>query len=64
IRYLHRTPALRRLLVMVVTSRAAVADKIAAFQAGADDYLVKPVDPEFFALRVRLLMGFGRLFPP
>lgn len=63
IRYVHQTPATQHLLLMVVTSRSTVAEKVAAFQAGADDYLVKPVDPDFFALRVRLLMGFARLFP-
>jgi DNA-binding response OmpR family regulator len=48
-------------LIIVVTTRSSVPDKVAAFQAGADEYLVKPVDPEIFALRVRLLMGFSRL---
>lgn len=51
------TPA-RRPLVMVTTSRSAVAEKVAAFRAGADDFLVKPVDPAIFALRVRQLMIF------
>ncbi|HEY7835539.1 MAG TPA: response regulator [Ktedonobacterales bacterium] len=61
IRYLHQQPATQHLLIIVVTTRSSVPDKVAAFQAGADEYLVKPVDPEIFALRVRLLMGFSRL---
>ena len=48
----------RRLPLMVITARSAVADKVAAFRAGADDFLVKPVDPPFFTLRVRQLMIF------
>src|SRR5262245_38113625 len=35
---LHQTAATRHVLLMVVTHRVAVRDKIAAFQAGADDY--------------------------
>ena len=57
----HATPAMRHVLLMVVTSRSGVRDKISAFQAGADDYLVKPVDPEFFALRVQLLSRFRKV---
>jgi DNA-binding response OmpR family regulator len=48
----------RRLPVMVITARSATAEKVAAFRAGADDYLVKPVEPSFFTLRVRQLMIF------
>jgi DNA-binding response OmpR family regulator len=61
IRYLHQTPATHNLLLIALTSRTSVADKVATFQAGADEYLVKPVDPEFFALRVRILMSFLHL---
>lgn len=54
----HATPGMRQVLLMVVTTRSAMQDKIAAFQAGADDYLVKPLDPSQFAMRVRLLSKF------
>ena len=57
----HATPGLRQVLLMVVTARTAVQDKIAAFQAGADDYLVKPLDPSLFAMHVRLLSKFRRV---
>lgn len=48
----------RRLPLMVVTTHSSTAEKVAAFRAGADDFLVKPVDPAFFTLRVRQLMIF------
>lgn len=59
--WLHRTPALRHILIVVTTSRALVQDKIAAFQAGADDYLVKPVSPTQFAQHIERLSYFRQV---
>lgn len=44
-----------RLPIMLVTSRASINDRVAGFNAGADDYVVKPVDVRLFSARVRLL---------
>ncbi len=44
-----------RLPIMLVTTRSSTADKVAGFQAGADDYVVKPVDTRLFSVRLRLL---------
>jgi DNA-binding response OmpR family regulator len=48
-------PGGSRLPIMLVTNRSATADKVAGFQAGADDYVVKPVDSRLFSARLRLL---------
>ncbi len=59
----HHDPATRHVLLMVVTSRGTLGDKIAALEAGADDYLVRPVDPKRFALHVQLVSRFRRTLP-
>lgn len=61
---LHSDPTTRRVLLMVLTSRVALQDKIAAFQAGADDYLVKPVDPQQLQVHLERLSLFRQTFGP
>lgn len=41
--------------VLMLTARDQLADKIAGFQAGTDDFLVKPFELEELVLRVRSL---------
>lgn len=45
----------RRLPVLVLTARGRWSDKLAGFDAGADDYLTKPFLQEEVALRLRVL---------
>jgi DNA-binding response OmpR family regulator len=47
--------------VMLLTSCAALEDKVAGFQAGADDYVVKPFDAHHLIARIRLLARIKRL---
>ncbi|HEY7780286.1 MAG TPA: response regulator [Ktedonobacterales bacterium] len=63
IKRLRSTPATRHVLFIVVTRRTAVRDKIAAFQVGADDYLVKPVDPDQFETHMLLVSKFRKVIP-
>ena len=42
--------------VLVLTARGRWQDKVAGLEAGADDYLVKPVHPEELLARVRALL--------
>ena len=53
-------PATRNAVLVAVTGRTAVRDKIAVFQAGADDCLVKPLDPQTFADHIEHLSNFRR----
>lgn len=58
---IRNTAATRHILLMVVTTHTLVGDKIAAFQAGADDYLIKPVDPHEFETHLLLVSRFRRV---
>ncbi len=54
-RFIRNTPSLRRLPIMLLTSLTTLQDKIAGFDAGTDDYVVKPFDARHLKARIRLL---------
>ncbi len=63
---LDLTQALRRegretLPILLLTARGAPEDRIAGFEAGADDYLGKPFEPRELVLRIRAML---RRAPP
>ncbi|MDR3417495.1 MAG: response regulator transcription factor [Nevskia sp.] len=64
---LQLTEALRRemaldLPVLLLTARGGPEDRIAGFEAGADDYLGKPFEPRELVLRIRAMLR--RAAPP
>ncbi len=60
IQYLQSDLQLRAILIACVTRRSTVREKIQAFRAGADDYLVKPLTPMMnFYGRMLLLLRAG-----
>lgn len=54
-RRIRNTPRRAHLYVLLLTARSSSADVIAGLDAGADDYVVKPVNPG--ELRARLQVG-------
>lgn len=64
LKLVHTNPNFRHMLLMVITSRRSVTDKIAALQAGADDYLVKPLESRLFGEHVERLSRFRQVIVP
>ena len=60
-RYVRSQSFLRHIPIMLLTSLTTLQDKVAGFDAGADDYVVKPFDPLHLQARVRLLSRIKRL---
>lgn len=60
-RQIRLSPALRRLPVMLLTTLSTIPDKVAGFDAGADDYVVKPFDARYLTARIRLLSRLKHL---
>ena len=52
---LRRDPRYNHIPVIFVTSVKTLEDKLKAFELGADDYLIKPFEPEELAARLDIL---------
>lgn len=61
IQRLAQSPMTRHILLMILTSRRSVRDKLDALSAGADEYLIWPCSEELLVQRVKLLSRFRRL---
>lgn len=60
-RFVRSVPAFRHLPIMLLTSLTTLQDKVAGFDAGTDDYVVKPFDAYHLKARIRLLSRIKRL---
>ncbi|HEU5368387.1 MAG TPA: response regulator [Ktedonobacterales bacterium] len=61
IHYLQAEPTLQHILIACVTHRSSIADKVHAFRAGADDYIVKPIHGQTFYGQMLLLRRTGHM---
>lgn len=56
----RRDPKFSHLPVIVITSKDELSEKLKAFELGADDYLVKPFQPEELVARMGILARRGK----
>lgn len=56
-RRLRQNSATALMPILMLTAQAETRDKLAGFEAGADDYLTKPFDPEELVARLRVLLA-------
>lgn len=54
---LRANPATQGIPIIMFTAKSLVDDKVAGFEAGADDYLTKPTHPAELASRVRAVLA-------
>lgn len=59
-RAIRQDPQHVRTPIIMLTAKSGIAEKIAGFEAGADDYLTKPFDPTELELRIRALIARAR----
>jgi type IV pilus assembly protein PilB len=57
VRALRRDPRSADTRVMILTAESSVESETEGLSAGADDYLLKPVEPRRLAARVKALLG-------
>ena len=50
--------------IMMLTAKGQTEDRITGFNAGADDYLPKPFDPDELLSRVRTMLRRGQTYRP
>jgi pilus assembly protein CpaE len=62
-RRLRSNPATARIPILMLSAKASDIDKAAGFQAGADDYLVKPVGVKMLLARVEGVLLRARYMP-
>ena len=60
-RYVRSQSSLHHIPIMLLTSLTTLHDKVAGFDAGTDDYVVKPFDALHLQARIRLLSRIKRL---
>lgn len=61
---LRQAEGTKNLPILMLTAKAEIGDKVAAFEAGVDDYLVKPFEPTELVVRVKRLLVRSQMTAP
>ena len=61
-RLLRREPQFAHIPILVLTAQAGLQNKLKSFEAGADDHLTKPFEPEELAARLAALLRRAETF--
>jgi pilus assembly protein CpaE len=62
-RLLRREPQFAHIPILVLTAHADLQNKLKSFEAGADDHLTKPFEPEELAARLAALLRRAEISP-
>jgi len=57
VRALRAEPLMAEVRVLMLTSEASIETETEGLEAGADDYILKPVEPRRLAARVQSLLA-------
>ena len=60
VKALRQDPRAANVRILMLTSEASVESETEGLAAGADDYILKPVEPRRLAARVKALLGRQR----
>ena len=53
---IKKNPKLNDVLILFLTARSEEYSELAGFNAGADDYVVKPIKPKLLISRIQALL--------
>ena len=57
----HRLALESGAVIIIISGRAQVRDRVTGLELGADDYIIKPFDPEEVVARIRARLRKGRV---
>ncbi len=55
-RRMREAPELRRAKIILLSAKATLSERLAGYEAGADDYVVKPFDEDELVVKVRVYL--------
>ena len=63
VRKLRSFPETKAILIIILTAKSHTDDKLSGFEAGADDYLTKPIQPRELIAHVKAVLKRARIQP-